>query len=384
MFRLTWCITAILLGAFWPGVGWGQEVFSADEMRQDIGLLDSLFSSHNLSTGSDLEVLSSRDALLLSVQKDSAINRLDWALLVHQWLRSANDAHIRIRFEQMADSVTSSLPPASGELLREDGPWEAFAPGRGSAKCARLSWMQKTWPWLGALLPDAEVGQRSAEVAGEQDPPLKAGMAVVDHGAFSRWIIRDFSTGTFAEFKKSFRRCVRMLSKAEAPVLLDLRGNLGGLRTRRHAVLSFFLEPAKWPVEREASFGNADEAFAAVIPPMPALRVARHCDVPLAVLVDGLSFSASLLLADAVVLSGRGELFGVRPLGESGGCSGSPKDHVLPGSGLVVTCPTLLTSIGTGPKSAFSLGDNISASAADQAWKDAVRWLLSADLVSPR
>ena len=58
MFRLTWCITAILLGAFWPGVGWGQEVFSADEMRQDIGLLDSLFSSHNLSIGSDLEVLS--------------------------------------------------------------------------------------------------------------------------------------------------------------------------------------------------------------------------------------------------------------------------------------------------------------------------------------
>lgn len=384
MLRIARCNGVILLVFLWPCHGLFQGPVGAAEMQEDVRVLDSLFMGHEILNGNNLVSLNSRDTLMSVVQDGSLQSRLSWALLLHQWLRSSNDAHIRVRFELLADSLTTSLPPVPDEMLDAGGHWEGFAPGPGSAQCARLSWMNRTWPWVGALLPDAEVFSRSNEPAAQEGPVLHAGMAVVDHGAFTRWVIRDFSSGTPSAFKRSFRRCIRALAKAKTPVLLDVRGNLGGFRTRRHAVLSFFLPPSEWPEEREVAFSGPGQPLEAVIPCMPALRVSKRHAGPVAVLVDGLSFSASLLLADAIVMSGRGQLFGVQPLGQSGGCSGSPVDHMLPGSGLVVTCPTLRTSIGAGPAAPYDLVDDGSTRAGDRAWRDAVRWLLSADLDSPR
>lgn len=384
MSRLAWFGWVLLMGALVPLDGFGQGAVSKEQMRADVRALDSIYAGHEILIANGLPSLSSRDALLQFVEADAPQNRLSWALVVHQWLRSVDDAHTRVRFELMADSLTASSPPSVGELLDLSGPWEGFAPGRGTSQCGRLAWLNTTWPWLGALVP-SEMGQARTEKAElDNAPEMLAGMAVVEHGAFVRWIVQDFSSGNASDFKRSFRRCTRALRKAELPIMLDLRGNLGGFRTRRHAVLSFFLAPSEWPVEMESEFGVNGEITERVIPPMTALKVSKRTDVPLAVLVDGLSFSASLLLADAVLLSDRGRLFGIRPLGHSGGCTGSPEEHVLPGSGIVVTCPTLATSIGHGPPVPFGLPDDASPEAGQQAWTDAVRWLLSADLVSPR
>lgn len=384
MARLTGFIWALLWVALAPIEGRAQDLLSKVQMQADIHCLDSIFYGHDILSASDLSSLNSRDDLIRFSQVDSAQNQLAWGLMVHQWLRSADDAHMRVRFESMADSLSTSFPPSTDEFLKEDGPWEAFAPGRGTPECARLAWLNKTWPWVGTLAPDGAVQARSEGMALDDGLVLKAGMAVVDHGAFMRWVIRDFSSGKPKAFKRSFRRCARALRKADVPVLLDLRGNLGGFRTRRHAVLGFFLAQSEWPEEREARYNAGGLEPSRLVPPMPALRVSMAHSAPLAVLVDGLSFSASLLLVDALQMSGRGALFGVKPLGQSGGCSGSPVDHTLTGSGLVVTCPTLRTTLGAGPLAPYGLPDDASPEAGNQAWKNAVRWLLSADLATPR
>lgn len=386
MFHFRWGFAIALYLAFCPSIGRCQSTIDGAAMLKDVQALDSILRNHDLLNGSDLRSLNSRDDLLSAVEVNAPLNRLAWAQLIHGWLRSANDAHTRVRFELLADSLTGSLPPSSDELLRINGVWEGFAPGPESARCARVAWMRHTWPWIGTLVLNDAISQRSDVLAVDDggDYSLRAGMAVVDHGAFSRWIIRDFSSGSRSAFKRAFRQCVRVLDKAQLPILLDLRGNLGGFRTRRHAVLSFFLSQAEWPEERESKIGADDKFLGPLIPPLPALRVHRRTDVPLAVMVDGLSFSASLLLADALLFSDRAHVFGVLPLGQSGGCSGSPVDHSLPGSGLVVTVPTLRTTMGKGPLAPFDLPDDASPEAGEQAWARAVQWLLSADLDSPR
>jgi len=56
----------------------------------------------------------------------------------------------------------------------------------------------------------------------------------------------------------------------------------------------------------------------------------------------------------------------------------------LPGSGVIVTVPTLYTSLGTEALDSYGLPDALSDDNGDGGWSDAVRWLLSSDLVSPR
>jgi len=384
MYRLVGVILALLWGAAGFNRAQAQDPLSRVQMEADIHCLDSIFYGHEILSASSLSSLSSRDDLIRLSQVDSAQNQLSWGVMVHQWLRSADDAHMRVRFERMADSLSKALPPSSDELLMENGPWEAFAPGRGTPQCARLAWQKKTWPWLGALVPNGAVQARSEKEALDDGLSLRAGMSVVDHGAFVRWVIRDFSSGKPSEFRRSYRRCTRELRKAGTPVLLDLRGNLGGFRTRRHAVLGFFLPQSDWPEEREAEYNSGGLDSSRCVSPMPAVRVPKVHAASLAVLVDGLSFSASLLLLDALLMSDRAGVFGVQPLGQSGGCSGSPADHMLTGSGLVVTCPTLRTTIGSGPLADYGLPDDASPEAGQQAWKNAVLWLLSADLETPR
>ena len=106
-------------------------------MLKDVQALDSILRSHDLLNGSDLRSLNSRDDLLSAVEVNAPFNRLAWAQLIHGWLRSANDAHTRVRFELLADSLTGSLPPASDELLRINGVWGRFC--AWSRKCAVCS-----------------------------------------------------------------------------------------------------------------------------------------------------------------------------------------------------------------------------------------------------
>lgn len=384
-----------------PGLG-AQALISSEDCAEDIVALDSLVSGSRSLYLSNLASLESRDALLRARDECSregvgGMDRVRWAEFIHGWLRSANDPHMRVRFEALIESRVHSKPPPSVLLLDESGPWERMAPGKGITQGARLAWMKRTWPWIGALHPFT--GERDSVPQGEPVAAVGstpggeerrlvlieelAGMSVLDHGAFLRWKISDFSSGSAGEFRRSFRKCTRRLRRSQTPIMLDLRGNLGGLRTRRHAVLSFFLEMKYWPEERERAW-NAEEQDFSLVSPMPAVRPKRPVDLPVAIMVDGLSFSASLLLADALLTRQQVGLFGVEPLGFPGGCSGSPQDFTLPGSGVIVTVPTLFTSLGVSPSGSYGLPDATSTLGAYGAWSDAVRWLLSADLSSPR
>ena len=164
--------------------------------------------------------------------------------------------------------------------------------------------------------------------------------------------------------------------------MLDLRGNLGGFRSRRHAVLGVFLDSESWPVEREGKWsmdGKFDE-----VPAMPLAPVRRVLDVPVAVLLDGLSFSASLLLAQSLEESGRARVFGCAPLGGRGGCSGNPDSWTLPGSGLEVLIPSRQTELGVLPASEFDLPAEADCDSGAEEWSRAVLWLLSSDLAPAR
>jgi len=379
-----------------------QCMLSAEECAADLVVLDSLVSGSKFFLLNDLEALESRDALMRAWDGCSrgdaiGLDRIQWAECIHGWIRSGNDPHMRVRFEALVESRVNSRPPSSALLLDETGPWEGLGPGRGINTGARLAWMHRTWAWIGAIHPSMD--DPDSLFSGEPEPAIgwnpageslctgpageKAGMSVLDHGAFLRWKISDFSSGSTGQFRRSFRKCSRRLRRSKKPIMLDLRGNLGGLRTRRHAVLSFFLDVEYWPLEHERPW-NAGEADFKPVPCMPAVRMNRPVEFPVAVLVDGLSFSASLLLTDALLTREKAALFGVEPLGFPGGCSGSPEDHTLPGSGVIVTVPTLFTSSGVSPSDSYGLHDATSDRAGDGGWSDAVRWLLSVDLGSPR
>lgn len=363
---------------------WAQGTLQSEQRQTDVQALDSILSGAMSLMVGDIDVLESRDALLECAYQAGEVSQLAWGQRVHGWLRSANDPHMRVRFEDLvpAGAGASSVPPSG--LLDRQGPWECMAPGRGIAEGARRAWMERTWPWVGWLSPSSEgAGARQAGQVEQASNELLAGMAVIDHGAFMRWVISDFSSGTPRAFRRSFRKCTRRLRRAGLPVMLDLRGNLGGYRTRRHAVLSFWLAPDLWPEERERAWGSADSEFEPV-PAMPLVRASRQSGASLAVLVDGLSFSASLLLVDALYSRDRTALFGVSPLGFPGGCSGSPENHVLPGSGLRITVPTRYTVVAGAPKGVYGLEGGTGVQGTDGGWSDAVRWLLSSDLSAPR
>lgn len=361
-----------------------QAPVDAQQRQADVQALDSILSGAKWLSVGGVDVLSSRDALLERAYKSGDVSMLEWAQTVHGWLRSANDPHMRVRFEDLARGDVGTLAAVPPGLLDRQGPWECMAPGRGIAEGARWAWMEKTWPWVGRLCPPADNrGSSEVKQGGEAVPGLAAGMAVVDHGAFMRWVISDFSSGSPNAFRRSFRKCTRQLRRAGMPVMLDLRGNLGGYRTRRHAVLSFWLALDRWPQERERGWISGDAEFETV-PVTPLVRANRPLGANLAILVDGLSFSASLLLVDALYSRDRTALFGVSPLGFPGGCSGSPEDHVLPGSGLRITVPTLYTEVAGAPEHGYGLEGGVNAMGTDGGWSAAVRWLLSSDLAAPR
>ena len=121
-----------------------------------------------------------------------------------------------------------------------------------------------------------------------------------------------------------------------------------------------------------------------VVPAMPIARVRNVIDVPVAVMLDGLSFSASLLLAYALEHSVGAGVFGCAPLGLRGGCSGNPEPVFLPGSSIEVLIPNRQTELGSEPPARFVLPEDAGCDATGAEWNRAVLWLLSADLEQAR
>lgn len=354
--------------------GWGQmNEVTRDQRLADVAHLDSALGPRMAEFAGREVGLGARNRLVSQMLLEGSVNELDWALALQGWLASAADAHLRLGFERMTTGRTDQPAPSCAELLEG---WADFGPGPVVPLSAQCVWLEQTWPWVGALRPNPR------EVEHEVPSMTTEGMSVVDHGAFLRWVVPSLGQGSDRSFAQDFRRSRRKLRRAAKPVMLDLRGNLGGYRTRRHAVLQAFLATELWPEEREGAWSMAG-AFEAV-PVMPVVRTKRPMDVSVAVMLDGGSFSASLLLADALMLSGRARVFGCAPLGLRGGCSGSPQSTKLPGSGLWVFIPTLQTELGASGPQPFDLPRHADCDAAGAAWQEAVRWLLAGDLVPLR
>ncbi len=353
---------------------WSQRPEVSREQRlADVAHLDSVLGPRMAEFAGREVGLGARNRLVSQMLQDGGVNELDWALALQGWLASAGDAHLRLGFERVTRGRTEEPAPSCPEML---GGWADFGPGPMVAPCAQCAWLKQTWPWIGVLRPNAKASESMTSSIASSE------MSVVDHGAFLRWVVPSFGQGSDRSFARDFRRSRRKLRRTAKPVMLDLRGNLGGYRTRRHAVLQAFVSTESWPEEQEGAWSMAGAIEA--VPVMPIVRTKRPMVVPVAVLLDGGSFSASLLLADALLLSGRARAFGCAPLGLRGGCSGSPEFVKLPGSGLWVSIPTLQTELGASAPRSFDLEVNADCNADAAAWKEAVRWLLAGDLVPLR
>ena len=374
-----WCLLILFsIGAAYAvaQADFGDAV-GADARKADVVFLDSLLGLRMANSIQDASGLAARNALMEVMLAEGSVQRLEWALAVHGWLRVAGDAHMRVPFDRFTAMRTDLPAPDPKELLDPDKPWSRFGPGESVAPSARAAWLARTWSWVGVLGGN---GMTAAAASALQADCV--GMRVEDHGAFQRWVIPSFGSGSDRQFVRSFRRCVRRIRQAGSPVIVDLRGNLGGYRTRRHAVLGAFVDVLDWPEEREGEWSTAGRFD--VVPAMPLVHVQRVVDVPVAVMLDGLSFSASLLLAEALEHSADAGVFGCAPLGLRGGCSGNPEAVRLPGSGIEVLIPKRQTELGNAPPALFVLPDDAGCDAAGAEWDRAVLWLLSSDLEQAR
>ena len=361
-------------------MGYGQwEPVSIGERRLDIVDLDSWVEPVLAQDGQELGRLTSRHALMNLAVDTGRVSQVDWALAVHAWVRSLGDAHLRVRFDLLTPLRLQSPSPASVDLLF-GAAWSGFGPSLTLPESARSEWLKRTWPWVG-VLGSGQILPDSMTVAAGHVPekaPSASGMSLEDHGAFVRWVIPSFGTSSASVFGREFRRIRRKIRRANVPVMLDLRGNTGGYRSRRYSVLGLFLSKEKWPLETERLWGG--EAPFETVEGGALVRSKRAVHVPLSVMVDGLSFSASLLLADALVASGRGKVFGCAPLGFPGGCSGSPVSRKLSGSGLIVEVPTREARIGGAQRGGYGLDVSGGCMTSSSPWNEAVHWMLSGDL----
>lgn len=351
--------------------------------KMDVAFLDSLLGLRMTTPVFGSEGLAARDALLEAMLSSGPLDVLDWASFVHGWLRSANDPHMRVPFDRLTQVRSDARHPGPAALVDPNGPWSRFGPGMGVPPSARAAWLERTWPWVAVLADQgADEDVEGFGAGGSAAPSMSSSMEVVDHGAFARWRISSFGAGDDRSFRTLFRRCVRQLRRLDKPVMLDLRGNLGGYRSRRHAVLGAFVPVGDWVAEREMEW--VDGAVFEPVPPMPVVRAKRPLGHAVALLLDGLSFSASLLLAQSLEASGRASVFGCAPLGQRGGCSGSPLSFFLPGSGLEVLIPTRQTQLGNPTSVPFGLPSDPGCRAEGGEWDRAVLWLLSSDLAPSR
>ena len=101
----------------------------------DVAFLDSLLGPRMLESVTDAHALAARDALVASMVAEENAGRLEWAVMVHGWLRAAGDAHMRVPFDRLSPGRTRSTPPSAQDLVAEERPWSQFSGARGSGQC---------------------------------------------------------------------------------------------------------------------------------------------------------------------------------------------------------------------------------------------------------
>jgi carboxyl-terminal processing protease len=138
-------------------------------------------------------------------------------------------------------------------------------------------------------------------------PLVEARMVTGRGGAKVAYIdLNRFERGAGEQVRQ---QATRLIGEGATAVVLDLRGDPGGLLDEGVAVAGVFLEPGKLVVSTEGRASPRRE-FTADGDPIPA-------DIPVAVLVDGASASASEIVAGALKDYDRAVVVGQPTLGKS-------------------------------------------------------------------
>ena len=127
------------------------------------------------------------------------------------------------------------------------------------------------------------------------------------------WVVRlsRFSPGVAAELE---RQLPAVLHNKSASILLDLRGNLGGLLQEAFAVASLFLPPQTPMVRIEGPRAPHSRLEKALAPAAGSTQGAAR--IPLLVLMDKNSASVTEVVAAALRDNGRARLWGERSHGK--------------------------------------------------------------------
>lgn len=174
------------------------------------------------------------------------------------------------------------------------------------------------------ILPGAAqaAGPGVAGVWGQDRPPtaeemtgvghLQGIFTRVEHGALAEGLYRIRLTAFMPAAMQPLTEAVQAALDAGARgLVLDLRGNPGGMALLAGTVAGHFLPPGQAPIARVVS--REAELEIAVVP-RPA---SRRYSGPMAVLVDGRSASTTEFFAAAMRSTGRARLFGQPTAGEA-------------------------------------------------------------------
>ncbi len=126
--------------------------------------------------------------------------------------------------------------------------------------------------------------------------------------------VNDFGSKTTSELKSHLRQ---LLAQDPAGLVLDLRGNPGGFLTTAIEVVSQFIPEGTVMLER---FGDGAEKI------YSAQRGGLATEIPLVVLIDAGSASASEIVAGAIQDRGRGTILGETSYGKGSVQSWEPLD----------------------------------------------------------
>jgi carboxyl-terminal processing protease len=120
-----------------------------------------------------------------------------------------------------------------------------------------------------------------------------------------------FQDGLAAELMDGIRRITKPIGgpKGATGMVVDVRDNPGGLLTEAVAVADLFLDDGTLVSTRTRTAGESSEVYTASPGGLPA-------DLPVVLLVNGRSASASEILAAALQETGRGRLVGTRTYGK--------------------------------------------------------------------
>lgn len=121
-------------------------------------------------------------------------------------------------------------------------------------------------------------------------------------------------------------------------LILDLRSNPGGLLPNAVEIGSLFVGKEKGPIVRIVDRNGGEEKL------NPTGVMALDKDVPMVVLIDGGSASASEILAGALKDTKRAQLIGTRSFGKG---LVQTVHHLYDGSGVAITTNKYLTTNGT-------------------------------------